>query len=199
MPPTSGQIASPKSARRHAAIVEPVLKRWFTERYLARADETLAGIRAAFQAVDPIGYVGCCAAIRDMDLRGNLARSGLPTLVSGHHDFATRRNWGGNRCHHRRSDARRAAVGPYSDTEAPGLLRTRCCSFSPTASGDRARALRVRSPPPQRCWARAMSRRLQRSRRSMPNTRTSSPVTHGARCGPAMFSTTVSGGFWCWR
>jgi 3-oxoadipate enol-lactonase/4-carboxymuconolactone decarboxylase len=73
-----------------AAIVEPVLKRWFTERYLARADETLAGIRAAFQAVDPIGYIGCCAAIRDMDLRGNLAAIRVPTLVvTGTHDLAT--------------------------------------------------------------------------------------------------------------
>ena len=52
-----------------AAIVDPVLQRWFTARYLARGDESLAGIRAALLAVDPAGYTGCCAAIRDMDLR----------------------------------------------------------------------------------------------------------------------------------
>ena len=41
-----------------ATIVDAVMPRWFTARYLARADETFAGARAAFLAVDPAGYVG---------------------------------------------------------------------------------------------------------------------------------------------
>jgi 3-oxoadipate enol-lactonase/4-carboxymuconolactone decarboxylase len=77
------------------AIVEPVLQRWFTARYLARADETLAGIRAMLLAVDPIGYIGCCAAIRDMDLRACPAAMGVPTLVvTGTHDLATPKELG---------------------------------------------------------------------------------------------------------
>ena len=36
------------------------------------------------------GYVACCAAIRDMDLRYRLARIRAPTLViAGRHDQAT--------------------------------------------------------------------------------------------------------------
>ena len=78
-----------------AAIVDPVLQRWFTARYLARGDESLAGIRAALLAVDPAGYTGCCAAIRDMDLRECLGAIRAPTLVTtGSHDLATPKELG---------------------------------------------------------------------------------------------------------
>ncbi|MEO8303543.1 MAG: 3-oxoadipate enol-lactonase [Betaproteobacteria bacterium] len=78
-----------------AAIADAVLARWFTARYLARADETLAGTRAAFLAADPVGYVGCCAAIRDMDLAGSLGSIRAPTLVTtGKDDLATPKEMG---------------------------------------------------------------------------------------------------------
>jgi 3-oxoadipate enol-lactonase/4-carboxymuconolactone decarboxylase len=78
-----------------AAIVDAVLPRWFTARYLARADETLASARAAFLAVDPGGYVGCCAAIRDMDLAADLGTVRAPTLVTtGTHDLAAPKEMG---------------------------------------------------------------------------------------------------------
>ncbi len=77
------------------AIVDAVLQRWFTQRYLARADATFASTRAAFLAVDPGGYIGCCAAIRDMDLTADLAWIGAPTLViTGTHDIATPKEMG---------------------------------------------------------------------------------------------------------
>ena len=79
-----------------AAIADAVLARWFTARYLARADETLASTRAAFLAVDPGGYIGCCAAIRDMDLAGSLGAIRAPTLVTtGRDDLATPKEMGG--------------------------------------------------------------------------------------------------------
>ena len=41
-------------------------------------------------ATDPAGYVGCCAAIRDMDLRDRLGLIESPVLVLiGAHDPAT--------------------------------------------------------------------------------------------------------------
>ena len=41
-------------------------------------------------ATDPHGYVGCCAAIRDMDLRDRLGLIEAPALVLiGAHDPAT--------------------------------------------------------------------------------------------------------------
>jgi 3-oxoadipate enol-lactonase/4-carboxymuconolactone decarboxylase len=78
-----------------AAIADTVLQRWFTPRYLARADATFASARAAFLAVDPRGYVGCCAAIRDMDSTPELSSIRVPTLVTtGTHDIATPKEMG---------------------------------------------------------------------------------------------------------
>lgn len=77
------------------AIVDAVLQRWFTSRYLSRADATFASARAAFYAVDPAGYIGCCAAIRDMDLTPDLASIRAPTLViTGTEDVATPKEMG---------------------------------------------------------------------------------------------------------
>ncbi|HET7097641.1 MAG TPA: 3-oxoadipate enol-lactonase [Casimicrobiaceae bacterium] len=77
------------------AIVDAVLQRWFTQRYLARADASFASTRAAFLAVDPAGYIGCCAAIRDMDLTADLGSIRAPTLViTGTHDVATPKEMG---------------------------------------------------------------------------------------------------------
>jgi 3-oxoadipate enol-lactonase/4-carboxymuconolactone decarboxylase len=78
-----------------AAIVDPIMQRWFTPRFLERNDENLAGIRAAFIACDPEGYIGCCVAIRDMDLTAGVGSIRTPTLVtSGTHDLATPKDHG---------------------------------------------------------------------------------------------------------
>ena len=77
------------------AIADAVLQRWFTARYLARADATFASARAAFLAVDPRGYLGCCAAIRDMDLAPDLPSIRVATLVTtGTHDIAAPKEMG---------------------------------------------------------------------------------------------------------
>jgi 3-oxoadipate enol-lactonase/4-carboxymuconolactone decarboxylase len=82
-------------ARGIEAIVDAVLQRWFTPRYLARADATFASARAAFLAVDAGGYIGCCAAIRDMDLTADLTSIRAPTLViTGARDVATPKEMG---------------------------------------------------------------------------------------------------------
>jgi 3-oxoadipate enol-lactonase len=66
-----------------AAVADAVLERWFTPRFRETANEAIAPLRGILQATSPVGYVGCCAAIRDMDLRPTLGLIELPTLVIG--------------------------------------------------------------------------------------------------------------------
>lgn len=64
-----------------AAVADTVLGRFFTPGFVARADERFHTVRRTLLQVDPAGYIGCCAAIRDMDLRPELARISAPVLV----------------------------------------------------------------------------------------------------------------------
>ncbi len=66
-----------------AAIAEAVLSRWLTERFAAARPDLAAALVATLRATDPQGYAGCCAAIRDMDLRPTAARITTPALVIG--------------------------------------------------------------------------------------------------------------------
>ena len=63
------------------ALVDTTMQRWFTPAFHAQGDPQIAAARAAFLQVDPDGYCGCAAAIRDMDLRADLARIRTTTLV----------------------------------------------------------------------------------------------------------------------
>lgn len=72
-------------------IVEAVLARWFTPAYGGEDPAAVKRVRDAFLATDPRGYAACCAAIRDMDLRGEIGRIVAPTLiVAGADDPSTR-------------------------------------------------------------------------------------------------------------
>lgn len=78
-----------------AAIADLVMTRFFTPAFVERANPHFATVRSTFLALDPVGYVGCCAAIRDMDLRPALARIATRTLViAGEHDQATPKELG---------------------------------------------------------------------------------------------------------
>ena len=71
-------------------LVEPAIARWFTSRFRSRAPETVDRFRAMLRASSPTGYAGCCAALRDADLRADLQRIARPTLViAGADDNAT--------------------------------------------------------------------------------------------------------------
>jgi 3-oxoadipate enol-lactonase/4-carboxymuconolactone decarboxylase len=73
-----------------AAIVDMVMARFFTAGYVKQADARFASLRRLFLSLDPGGYIGCGAAIRDMDLRTALPRIKAPTLViAGSLDEAT--------------------------------------------------------------------------------------------------------------
>lgn len=69
------------------SIADAVIERWFTPGF---HDASLAETRAQLLATSPIGYTGCCAAIRDLDLRESARAITSPTLIiAGSRDPAT--------------------------------------------------------------------------------------------------------------
>ena len=77
-----------------ASQVEATMQRWFTPAFQAQTDAegqaVIARARATFLKVDLDGYLGCAAAVRDMDQRGDLPGIAVPTLVvTGRDDPST--------------------------------------------------------------------------------------------------------------
>jgi 3-oxoadipate enol-lactonase len=67
-----------------------VVERWFTPEFRQRAPEAFAKARVMLEQTSPQGYVACCEALRDADLRGEIGAIRTPTLViAGTHDPAT--------------------------------------------------------------------------------------------------------------
>ncbi len=72
------------------ALVDGVIERWFTPAFRSENPDIVEGMARTLREADPEGYAGCCAAIRDMDLRDRLPSVRAPTLVvSGAEDAAT--------------------------------------------------------------------------------------------------------------
>jgi 3-oxoadipate enol-lactonase len=66
------------------------VERWITPGYRGRYPAEMDTIRQMLAATSPAGYCGCCAALRDTDLRGQIAAIEAPCLViTGTHDPAT--------------------------------------------------------------------------------------------------------------
>lgn len=91
---------SPRSAwddRRRAAlaggmkaIIDTAMSRFFSSESLGHPNPYVSSIRFSLLATDPVGYAGCCSAIRDMDHTVLLHKIAVPTLVIvGDHDVAT--------------------------------------------------------------------------------------------------------------
>lgn len=73
-----------------AAIADASLARWFTDGFRERQPAAARGIQAMVAGCPPHGYIGCCAALRDADLRDTIGRIAAPTLViTGVHDPVT--------------------------------------------------------------------------------------------------------------
>jgi 3-oxoadipate enol-lactonase len=71
-------------------VAAAVVERWFTPQFRASSAEEVAKAQRMLENSPPEGYAGCCAAIRDMDLRDDVARITTPTLVIyGAHDPVT--------------------------------------------------------------------------------------------------------------
>ncbi len=65
------------------SLVEPSLLRWLTRMFMERHPETTARVREMMLTTSTAGYIGCCAAIRDMDQTQTAALIAVPTLVIG--------------------------------------------------------------------------------------------------------------------
>lgn len=63
-----------------ASIGDMVMERFFSRDVFAR-DAHAADVKAVFLATNPVGYLGCCAALRDTDHTQGLSRIKTPTLV----------------------------------------------------------------------------------------------------------------------
>ncbi len=71
-------------------LIPAILERWYTASFLAGGNEAVSKTRSMLEAADPAGYAGCCAALRDADLRGEIAGISAPTLILyGAHDKVT--------------------------------------------------------------------------------------------------------------
>lgn len=66
-----------------ASLAQASVERWFTPEFVAAAPVAIDAIVAALKATNPAGYTGCCAAIRDMDMRPVVGLIAKPTLVIG--------------------------------------------------------------------------------------------------------------------
>src|SRR4029077_1984342 len=80
--------APPMQGRREAilsggmtAIADMVMGRFFSPRLLDAGSAIVASARRTLLTTDPVGYAGCCAAIRDMDLTPLLTRIQMPILI----------------------------------------------------------------------------------------------------------------------
>ena len=95
---TSPRIADPAGmearrttvlARGMSAVVEIAMSRFFTRALIEANPARVASARDTFLTTSPVGYAGCCAALRDFDGTAALGRIRTPTLViSGDADVA---------------------------------------------------------------------------------------------------------------
>ncbi len=73
-----------------AQLVDPNMERWFTKGFRERAPQSIAHMKTMFLSTNPVGYIACCEAIRDMDFTASNPTITAPTLVIvGSQDPAT--------------------------------------------------------------------------------------------------------------
>jgi 3-oxoadipate enol-lactonase len=63
------------------AHVEPTLGRWFTPSFRQRRPDVVERVTALIRSTPAAGYIGCCHAIKALDLAGRLHEIRLPTLI----------------------------------------------------------------------------------------------------------------------
>jgi 3-oxoadipate enol-lactonase len=64
-----------------SAVADLTIPRWFSPEFQERDPDTVHGFRTMIRACPADGYLGCCAALRDADLRERISAIGKPTLV----------------------------------------------------------------------------------------------------------------------
>jgi len=123
-----------------AAIADVVLGRFFSPDILAK-DPNAKSVTAVFLATDPVGYLGCCAGLRDFDSRGSLREIRVPTLVIvGDRDVSTPWEGHGEVLAHDIPHARvvRLPSAHLSNIERPRSFGTTLLEFLRSLSGPAA-------------------------------------------------------------
>ncbi len=128
------------------AVVDVAMQRFFSPESLTKQNPHVASIRSVFLGTDPIGYVGCCAALRDMNHKDLLGQIKAPTLViSGDRDVATPWSGHGERLAQEIPGAKalHLAAAHLSNLERPHSFSTALLEFllpQPNASTDSLQA-----------------------------------------------------------
>jgi 3-oxoadipate enol-lactonase len=65
------------------AAADIAIPNWFTPEFAQREPLTVHAFREMLESCPVDGYLGCCAALRDADLRSAIARISRPVLVVG--------------------------------------------------------------------------------------------------------------------
>ena len=123
-----------------SAVVDVAMQRFFLPETLAKQNPHVASTRSVFLGTDPVGYLGCCAALRDMNHGDLLKQIKVPTLViSGDHDVATPWSGHGERLAQEIPGAKAVhlAAAHVSNIEQPHSFTTALLEFLlPKASDD---------------------------------------------------------------
>jgi 3-oxoadipate enol-lactonase len=70
-------------------IADMAMTTWFTPDFRAHRPDVVAQCHQMIVSTDPLGYIGCCAALRDADLRDDLTRFAPRALVIAGTDDVT--------------------------------------------------------------------------------------------------------------
>ena len=129
-----------------SAVVDVAMQRFFSLHTLEKQNPHVASIRSVFLGTDPTGYLGCCAALRDMDHGNLLSQIKSPTLViSGERDVATPWSGHGERLAQEIPGAKalHLAAAHLSNLERPRSFTTTLLEFllpQPNANADSLQA-----------------------------------------------------------
>ena len=73
-----------------AAVVDGVLQRWYTPTFRSSSPAAIESTKKTLLHAPVEGYVACCAAVRDADMREAISGICVPTLIiTGAHDPVT--------------------------------------------------------------------------------------------------------------
>jgi 3-oxoadipate enol-lactonase / 4-carboxymuconolactone decarboxylase len=128
------------------AVVDMAMQRFFSPDTLEKQNPHVASVRSVFLGTDPVGYTGCCAALRDMNHMSLLKRIKAPTLViSGDRDVATPWSGHGERLAQEIPGAKalHLAAAHLSNIERPHSFTTALLEFllpQPNANSDSLQA-----------------------------------------------------------
>jgi 3-oxoadipate enol-lactonase / 4-carboxymuconolactone decarboxylase len=129
-----------------SAVVDVAMQRFFSPDTLANQNPHVTSIRSVFLGTDPVGYLGCCAALRDMNHGKLLRQIESPTLViSGERDVATPWSGHGERLAQEIPGAKalHLAAAHLSNLERPRSFTTALLEFllpQPNANADSLQA-----------------------------------------------------------